>query len=301
MKMMTSKPIRSFATAAFIAFFFTAPGQAAQRGSVSEFPAGITMGVSAGELPPPGLYAILKESVADADGVNGSGAKTGAKTFLWSHTVQFAYVTPFPLLDASYAAFVRNIGWADLTVTQPNGARHDKLGMPDTEVAPLNLSWALPEDFHFDVEFGVFLKNGQYSHNAPITVGQNHYCYEPNFALSWLPPDWKATAHVTFDINERNDDTRYRNGTTVDIDYTLFRSFTERWSGGVVGYYVKQFTGDVGPAALNAGPIRELSVGLGSSYRLPPVTLYANLVRDVEARYAGDRSYAFYLFAAVGF
>jgi hypothetical protein len=159
----------------------------------------------------------------------------------------------------------------------------------------------LPEDLHFDVEFGVFLKNGQYAHNAPVTVGQNHYTYEPNFALSWLPPDWKATAHVTFDVNERNDDTRYRNGATVDIDYTLFRTFSERWSGGVVGYYVKQYTSDVGPAALNAGPILELSVGLGSSYRLSPVTIYANLVRDVEASYASSRSYAAYLFAAVGF
>jgi hypothetical protein len=301
MKTARFDQIRIIAIAIFILFISKFPCHAEQRGSIVEFPAGITMGIPAGELPPPGLIAILKETAAAADGVNGLGGKTGAKSFVWSNTLQFAYVAPVRPLDASYAVVVRNLGTADLYVTLPNGARHQKIGWPDLELVPLNMSWALPEDLHLDVELGYFLPTGQYSHNAPIVVGQNHHTLEPNFALSWLPPEWQATAHVVFDVNGENFDTGYRNGTTVDIDYTLFRTLSERWSAGLVGFYVKQFTSDSGPFALNAGPIRELSVGLGGAYRMSPATFYANLVRDVEASYASSKSYGFYLFLSAGF
>lgn len=272
-----------------------APANAAMFGSTPEYPVGITMGVPVGELPPPGFYYINKGTFSGAHSVNGQGVRTGAVSSTWTNTSQIMWVLNQRVLGARYAVFIRNIGAVDVALTRPNGTTSSTVGLPDTEIIPANLSWSVAPGLFFDAEFGFYVPSGRYTTPAAINIGQNHYTLEPNFALTYFHSGWAFTAHTVFDINGVNQQTHYRNGTTMDVDYTAFKAIG-RWSFGPVGYYLTQITRDSGPAKLDGGSPQEWALGLGAAYNFGPARLNLNITHDIVANNIGQKTMAMFIF-----
>lgn len=268
----------------------TAHAQAAEVGSSPEYPEGNTLGYATGTLPPPGLYSLLKSSYGQSNTTNGAGKFTGAHSDVWGNTAAFFYVAPIKILGADYAFFVRGLGYLDVSLTTPRaagGATYDRIGRVDPEIAPISLSWPLGHAVFVAAEFGFYPPIGQYSSDAVVNVGQNHWTIEPNASISYLPKGYQFTVHATFDRNFKNTTTRYTNGTTMDLDFTTLKSFG-RWSVGPVGYYYKQITPDEGPVHLNGGSPIAFAVGMDVAYKGTGYRINAYYTHDVIARNVAD-------------
>lgn len=282
--------LKTFTATAFAAVALLAKAHAAMLGSVPEYPVGITMGIPTGALPPSGVYLINKSSFSGATSVNNQGNPTGAVSSVWTSNFQIMWVLPQRVLGARYAVFIRNIGAVNTALTR-NGVTSSTVGLPDTEFVPANLSWSVAPGLFVDAELGFYIPDGRYTTPTAVNIGQNHYTIEPNFAITYFHDGWAFTAHTVFDINGVNQQTHYRNGTTVDVDYTAFKTIG-RWSFGPVGYYLKQITSDSGPARLNGGSPEQLALGLGGAYNFGNVRLNMNLTHDIVARNVGQKTMA---------
>ena len=300
---------RRAATAAAIAFAgfgVATQASAARVGSVPEFPVGITMGSPTGALPPQGLFVIWKPTYANADSVNGNGDKTGATSTTWSSNAQIMWVPGIKVLGANYAAFIRNIGEVNISLTTPTGKTISAAQLPDTEIIPVNLSWKLKEHLFLDAELGFYLNDGGYK-NAPgrINIGQNERTIEPNVSLTYMDSNWLLSGHLVFDINGWNNDAgtidgqtvSYKNGTTADLDWTLFHR-TGHWNYGLVGYFLRQISADQGPAQLNGGRPWQYAAGVGGSYSFGRVNLNVNYTHDYFARNVGKKNMLMFILSA---
>lgn len=270
---------------------------AARKGSVPQYPVGMTMGSPTGALPPAGFYVIWKPNYATADTVDNNGNETGATSTTWASNAQILWVPGFKLLGGTYAAFIRNIGEVNVTIKTPTGQYVSAAALPDTEIVPVNLSWKLADHLFFDAELGIYLDDGDYR-NVPrrINIGQKERTYEPNVSLTYMDDNWLFSIHPLFDINNWNNDAgiidgrtvSYRNGTTFDMDWTAFHR-SGAWNYGLVGYFLRQITADKGPAQLNGGRPWEYAAGIGGSYRFGRVSLTASYTHDYLARNVGKK------------
>ena len=287
----------AIAAASIVTLVTGAPAEAMRRGSVNQYPVGITMGQPTAALPPAGLYVIDKATYSSAHSVNNSGDETGVSSTTWTNNAQLLWAPGVRVLGADDAMFVRNLGAVNVTLRTPTGATFANTGLPDTEIIPVNLSWKLREHLFFDAELGVYIPDGSYK-NAPgrVNIGQHAWTFEPNFSLGWYDQDWLLNAHAVFDINERNDDAgfvggrrvSYTNGTTLAGDYTAFRR-NGRWSYGLVGYSLFQIGSDSGPQALNGGRPKQIAAGVGAQYDFGSLRLLSTLTQDVYARNIGRK------------
>lgn len=155
--------------------------------------------------------------------MNDQGDHTGAKSSSWAVTTGIMYVAPFQILGARYAAFIRGLGYADLSITTPKqaGAKtYDRIGLIDPEFISMNLSWNLGGHVFVSSELGFVPPIGQYSKTAALNIGQGHWALLPGAAISWLPKNYQMTLQGVLVKNYQNADTHYTNGTTIDFDAT---------------------------------------------------------------------------------
>lgn len=283
----------SIGAVAAIAFAVAPQANAEHTGSVPQYPVGVTMGTPTGSLPPKaGIYVLWKPSYSDGYSLNANGNRTGVRSTSWASNAQVMWVPGIKVLGANYAAFIRNIGQVNITLRTPTGMMLSNAGKPDTDIVPINLSWKVADHLFFDAELGIYIKDGSYA-NVPgrINIGQNAWTYEPNFSLSWISKNWIFSGHAIFDINGWNhkagwingNQVAYRNGTTFDLDYTIFRR-SGHWDYGVVGYYLTQISNDHGPEQLNAGKPKQFAAGVGAKYNFGPVSLIGTYTQDFYAR-----------------
>lgn len=271
---------------------------AAKKGSVAEYPVGMTMGTPSGALPPPGLYVIWKPNYSHSYSLNGSGERTGVTSTAWASNAQLLWVPGIKVFGATYGAFIRNIGEVNVTLRTPTGMTVANAGVPDTELVPINLSWNIAKHWYVDAELGIYLNDGDYK-NQPgrINIGQKESTIEPNFSVTYMSDKWLFSVHPLFDINGWNHDAgfvdgqkvSYRNGTTFAMDWTAFRR-TAQWNYGLVGYFYRQITADKGPIELNGGRPWEYAAGVGVSHRFGKVNFIATYTHDYLARNIGKKN-----------
>lgn len=222
--------------------------------------------------------------------MNDQGDHTGAKSSSWAVTTGIMYVAPFQILGARYAAFIRGLGYADLSITTPKqaGAKtYDRIGLIDPEFISMNLSWNIGGHVFVSSKLGFVPPIGQYSKTAALNIGQGHWALLPGAAISWLPKNYQMTLQGVLVKNYQNADTHYTNGTTIDFDATAIRR-AGAWSFGPVGYYYKQITADSGPLKLNAGSPEEIALGGDVSYNAGRFGITGILTHDVLARNMAD-------------
>jgi len=134
------------------------------------------------------------------------------------------------------------------------GGSASKTGIGDIDVDPFVLAWDHPQ-WHAVAAFDTFLPTGYYDKNdARVSIGTNHYGFEPLLAVSWLPKSgWEASGKLMYDFATTNQATNYHSGQVIHGDYAAGKHFGS-WVAGGTGYFLKQTTNDtsaglVAPAA----------------------------------------------------
>jgi hypothetical protein len=205
---------------------------------------------SAGALPPPGDYFLNYVGYWSGELRNGTGGKVdfggGSRATLNAtyDAMRWVHVTRRKILGADYAFHVI-VPVVNLSIDHPGlSGRDSRLGVGDITVDPLVLGWHRG-DWHTTVGIDVMLPTGHYDQDDPrVSIGANYVSFEPVLAVSWLPASgWEASAKVMYNLKTENDDTRYRSGDELHVDWLLGRT-AGRWGLGLAGYCLKQTSSD---------------------------------------------------------
>jgi hypothetical protein len=250
---------------------------------------GISVGVPTGALPPVGLYSTTQFQYFNLFPRNNSGQTYGVQLHDYNASQQFLVVPQFPqLFGASYGAFIV-IPFRGLVVQTPVVA-DSGVGLENTVIAPLILSWNLRNDLHLSVGFTFYPDDGTWRKFDAVHVSRNYFSFEPNAAVSYLNSDWAITLHGLFDFSTRNQANGYLSGDTFTIDYTLQHKFGP-FDVGLGGSFVDQFTNDmlygvpIPTSPYNGYGNRGLlfNIGPAINYHFGQVTVTANVLFDVVA------------------
>jgi hypothetical protein len=267
---------------------------AAETGSNPEYPEGNTLGVPTGTIPLPGLYVTLKPTYSQGRSTNFQGNYTGAHSVTSGYTGAISYIPGWTFLGANVGFFIRAAGVLNVSVTTPPKAgskTFNRVGLVDTELVPISLSWPLGNHLFAAGELGFYVPNGQYSSTDTVVTGENHWTIEPDASLSYLPPGYQFTVHGTLDKNFQNQAQHYINGTTVDFDFTAMKAFG-KFAIGPVSYFYKQVTRDEGPIKLNGGSPEAVAIGGDVSYLTKAYRLNVSVTHDVYDRNVSDTAKA---------
>lgn len=229
----------------------------ATEGNGNSYPLGVETNM-AGLMLPEGLNLLLyysHYSASDSKDNSGHNNANLARYHIKTDSValRFSYVWPGVRwlganVETRLALVVPTI---DLTldVARPaplfnldRGGTTTDIG--DTSFAPILLGWH-GKTVHQTAGVESFLPTGRYDKNEPVNAGRNYYQIAPFYALSWFPNEhWESSAKLRYAINTKNDDTDYRSGDELTLEFSGGYRLTPRLSVGLNGYWYHQMTDD---------------------------------------------------------
>jgi hypothetical protein len=171
--------------------------------------------------------------------------------------LQVVYVSEFEILGGHYFANINIPVGLDVSLKASTTTPLDPgftldmkdttTGLGDIQFVPAGLAWSLG-DFHFLLAENVVAPTGRYDSDEIVCMGRNYWSSDTLFGATWL--DEKGGHEVSFlagyTINAENDDTDYRTGNELHVDYTLAQYLSEQLGFAIVGYYYEQVTDDEG-------------------------------------------------------
>lgn len=242
---------------------------------------GINEGLASGALPPEGVYFIDNAYWLSFKHFNGSGKVNLSGTRLDGFVdVPIALWNPgIKVLGADFAvAIAQPFDYTNVSSVTNSG----HWGTYNTIVVPGQFSWALPFDLHVKADLAVYIDDASSSPAHPPETrtaagsGNGFWTLEPGVAVSWLHDGWNLTADAHYDYNFKDNDTHYKSGDQIAIDYTATKNI-QKWTIGVGGYTQNQLARDsVGTVSL-AGTTR-MAVGAGPlvGYNFGPLNVSAS-------------------------
>jgi hypothetical protein len=92
---------------------------------------------------------------------------------------------------------------------------------------------------------------GSYSADRLANTGTNHWALDAGGGYTYLDPKARQefSAVLGFTYNFKNNDTNYRNGVDMHLDWAASYFVTPQVHAGPVGYYYQQLSGDSGSGA----------------------------------------------------
>lgn len=268
---------------------------------------GISTGVAAGALPPPGLYGHIDSYLQSGTVKNGNGDNTGIKISGANILGQLLYVPGWRFLGANYAMRITQPFNLNAIKLPSDGGTITGFGMFNTILTPEMLSWNIGGANFIGEGLSVYLPDGDFRHGSDGSGGQqetsdsiaNHYwTFEPNIAYSYLGNGWNFTLNNTFDFNTKNTITNYQTGDIYYLDYTIAHSFG-KVTVGIIGNYVQQFTDDKkngvviasSPTNSYGNEYMHASVGPILSYALGHSTLTLRYLYGFAGKNGGNPSF----------
>lgn len=272
----------------------------------------------------PGFYGDLALAVAPEDGwalrndVYYYGADTDRS--IRSGDIQlgvdldltFDYLTIFnkpgvEIFGAEYAyGATLVLGNADLSASIDIGPitrsiQDDRTSYGDITLTPGIFYWDNGDKWHFSQSFYVVVPVGDYDVDETVNTGLNYWTFETDFAATYFNPETGQDYSVVlgYGYNTENDDTDYKSGDEVHLDFVLNQFVSEEWAIGVHGFYYKQISGDSGDGAL-FGDFKAEAAGIGPAVMWVPKSLGGNTAFilkwmsefDTENRMEGDHVFA---------
>ncbi|WP_298284501.1 transporter [Acidocella sp.] len=251
---------------------------------------GVSTGVPAGALPPPGLYGGADTFLETGPVENGKGHQV-AKTSGANITPQLLYVPGWQVLGANYGMMI-NQPFNFNSIKVGAGATPSAFtgyGMFNTILTPEILSWALGHGNFIAEGMTFYIPDGDFRHTGTSetldSVSNNYWTFEPNIAYSYLGNGWNFTLNNTFDFNTKDNTTDYQSGDVYYLDYTIAHAFGPI-TAGLIGTYDVQFTNDTqfGAPVANTGG----SGGYGNKWMhaaIGPILEYNIGHATIELRY----------------
>ncbi|MDR3561740.1 MAG: transporter [Negativicutes bacterium] len=296
------KPITSVAIASM--FLVLTAGQVCAGELWDPHLPGIDEGLSAGALPPPGIYGVLNSYSASFSQYDNSGHKTGVKVDAQVEVPVVLWQTGFKVLGADYAmALAKPLDYTNLKIrNDANLSDNGHWGTFNTVLVPGILSWSLPNDFHVKTALVVDVDDASSSPGHPpagggLGSGNGFWTVQPELGVSWLHDGWNLSMDAFYSYNFKNTTTQYKSGQQLDVDYTVTKTIG-KWTVGMGANQVTQTTSDSGAGAIAAGcpangGCKAVNFGLGPllGYQFVGIHVMAEFNRDVYTRndVGGDR------------
>lgn len=118
----------------------------------------------------------------------------------------------------------------------------------DITLTPLTVGWHAG-NFHWNFGLSVVAPTGVYQKGALAFASLNYWTVLPQFALTYFDPasGWDVSAAIAYAIDTENHATNYLTGNIFDLDWAVGKQIPA-WKIGVIGYFLRQVTGDSGAA-----------------------------------------------------
>jgi len=286
-----TKPWKTFiaGTVLAIAAAMTATVAGAREPGVPpSVPPGNTLGLPIGASPPPGFYLNSLSSTNSLTLKDASGNSVGADVTLSDTAVQLMWVPGIKLFGGDYKAFIlQPLLNIDQDSTFAPVASGSKLGLGNTEIHPIDISWALGGGHFVSAGFSVFAPTGYWSASAPVNTAGNFWTFAPSLGYSYLNDGWNTSIHLQYFTNTRNKTSKYRSGNEVLVNVTAMKDLGG-FSLGPIAYYRKQLQADSNGGTMYGGTVagkaEQLALGLGYAGRVGAANVNVNLTHDVMAK-----------------
>ncbi len=242
----------------------------------------VLVGLPAGVLPPPGVYGQLDNYFAQFYNYNGRGNKApdGSIDAL-VEVPSILWVPGIHILGANYAAAIAiPFDYNSYKALQHNTPGPGNLGLFNTLVAPVMLSWMLPQHFFVRASTSFFLPDASSTMTALVKgdltnggapTGNSYATFMPGVGLSWLNNGWNLSADFRIGIplgSTSAPNYHYRTGDSFEADYTATKTIGP-WSLGFGGSQINQIQKDTFNGQPVAGSVyRNYSVGPVVGYQL---------------------------------
>lgn len=276
--------LRKLVGMALASLMITSTAEAREPGVGPSFPAGLTIGIPTGALPPPGTYVLQRFNYSSGNIVDGDGNDIGVSVDAKVASTQINFSTDWELFGGRYMTFIAFPYMVDLDVSTPGGSTSSS-GLLNPMWKHL-LSWNHENGWYTSAGLGIYLPIGD-DDVAP----QFDYILEPEFAVSYLSKDWQFTGQAVFNINGENSDTAYKSGNEMFLNATAVRNFG-KFSIGPTAYYTTQLTSDRNNGSnyggVAAGDAEAFALGLHASYNFGPFVGRLNYTNTVKARNTVD-------------
>lgn len=241
---------------------------------------GVTEGLAAGALPPPGIYFVNSTLVAPFSLYDKNGNKTSVDADVFVDVPILLWNPGIKVLGADYAVGIAQ----PLTYVSASGGGLNKsdYGLFSTILMPAQLSWKLPYDFHVLAGLSVYLPTGTSQKSvisypngtyAGVPNSINYWSFEPTLGISWLRDGWNVSVSFNFDFNLKNEDSGYTSGNVLVTDFSVSKTF-DKWTLGVSGYAVNQFTDDKSDSAAIQAAINASDGNRQTKYAIGPMVGY---------------------------
>ncbi len=204
-----------------------------------------------------------------------------------------SYTFETPVLGGSYtigAAIPFGYAKLDAKATGPAGGSigisGDTFNLADIGVVPVQLNWTLG-NFHFKLAEGIVIPVGDYDLDDLVNLGRNYWAFDTIGAMTWFNQEMGTEISISpgIMVNTRNEDTDYKTGLELHVDFTVTQFLSQTFAVGLRGYYYRQLTGDSGSGAI-LGSFKGESLGIGPGIFWSPAFANGKLV--VVAKYMFD-------------
>ena len=220
------------------------------------------------------------------------------------------YKPGFKVLGAPVAFSVTpTFGYADIEASVAVGGlskqfNDDRAGIGDLTFGAM--FYASHQNLHFSWNNYVVTPVGEYDVDQLANIGVNYWTFESDLAATYLNENTGQDYSVVagYGYNTENDDTDYKSGDELHVDFVANQFFSETFAVGANGYYYKQIGDDSGEGAL-LGAFKGEGAGIGPAiYYIgkiagKQVAFVAKWVHDYhsENRVESDYAYASFMFS----
>ena len=223
----------------------TVPHVSATEGGGTVYAPGVN-GFGCCALPPPGTYMMVDAQHYRADALKGNDGRDlpvpGFKVRADAIVPRFMWVTPGQVMGGTLGLHtIVPVVTLDVSAA---GRSQRKTGFGDIVFGPA-IGWHLSPKLHTVAAIDFFAPTGEYDKDDLAKIGRNYWATHLVGGISWIDnKGFNADAKVMYGINARNDDTDYRSGDELIVDYAAGWAFGNGWTVGVGGYLYQQVTDD---------------------------------------------------------
>lgn len=267
---MKLKFVRNRFVIAATVMFSAISGVQAGEGGGSSYNGGVE-NFLAGAAPPPGFYVLSYANVYRANALkDGKGNDVPLPEFKVSANAvatRFVWSTPTRVAGGNVMLHAI-VPLVDLKVQVP-GLSQNKTGMGDITFGP-ELAFHHSPSLHSVVGLDFVAPVGQYDKNNIANIGRNYWSMQPIYTVSHIDPaGFNGDFKLTGNFNQRNNDTDYKSGSELYLDYSAGWGLGNGWVLGVGGYAMRQLSNDTRAGASLPG-------SKGEAFAIGPSLKYDN-------------------------
>nr|WP_314465945.1 transporter [uncultured Novosphingobium sp.] len=246
------------------------------------------------------MYFYGGDIAADKSLVVGGNVALGLDSFVAAQFTTLVWVPSTKFLGGTLALggslpLAAPFVDASVIVAGPGGqsitrSRTDNTLAIGDPLANMSLGWKW-DKFYLQVGGFVNIPVGHYREGELANIAFHRWAGDASLAASWHDTDsgWDVSAKAGVTFNGNNKVTDYNTGNELHVEAAVEKSFSEKFSAGIVGYYYDQISGDTGEGAV-LGPNKGRVAALGgtAAYNLTlgrsPATFRVRVFQEFDAR-----------------